>query len=274
MALIHPFGQRIGNPRTNPDHRRLFDAELYGNRVGGLETNATNIAREPVRVLGHDLDGVRAIGLEDPHRSRGADAVAVQKDHDFPHGLLFGPSRENASRANRPDTVDLAQPIRCGLYDFEHILTKGANEFFGVDRSHAPDHAGRKVFFDAVGRSWRQCAQEPRLELLAMGAVVNPFARGRDPLAGGNGCGIANHGHDVTMPARPGAQNAKTILDVVVGYSLDETRQYFLGRRLRLQTHADYPVSLSTIKCSFGMPGGKRLFPKLSDLLRVKSHLV
>ena len=69
------------NPRTNPDHRRLFDAELHGDRVGGLKTNATNIAREPIRVLGHDLDGVGAIGLEDPHRSRGADTVAVQKDH-------------------------------------------------------------------------------------------------------------------------------------------------------------------------------------------------
>src|SRR5262245_7921629 len=49
---------------------------------------------------------------------------------------------------------------------------------------------------------------------------------------------MANHGDDVTMPARPGAQNAKTILGVVVGYSLDETRQYFLGRRFRLRTHA------------------------------------
>jgi len=67
-----------------------------------------------------------------------------------------------------------------------------------------------------------------------MGAVVNPFARGRDPLAGGNGCGMANHGHDVTMPARLGAQNAKTIFGVVVGYSLDEARQHFLGRRFRL----------------------------------------
>src|SRR6516164_9362703 len=75
-----------------------------------------------------------------------------------------------------------------------------------------------------------------------MGAVVNPFARGRDPLAGGNGCGMANHGHDVTMPARLGAQNAKTIFGVVVGYSLDEARQHFLGRRFRLRTHAHYPV--------------------------------
>src|SRR5215831_579507 len=267
MALIHPFGQRTGNPRTNPDHRRLFDAELHGDRVGGLETNATNIAREPVRVLGHDLDGVRAIGLEDPHRSRGADTVAVQKDHDFPHGLLFGPGGENAGRANRPDAVDLAQPIRSGLDDFEHLLAKGANEFFGVDRSHAPDHAGREVFFDAVGRSWRRCAQEPRLELLAVGAVVDPFAGGRDPLAGGNGGGMANHGHDVTMPACPGAQNAKTILGVVVGYSFDEARQHLAVGWFGLDFHeprcsmervapaTPYPATPYTAEIPLILPG-------------------
>src|SRR5262249_1682621 len=117
---------------------------------------------------------------------------------------------------------------------------KGANEFFGVDGSHATDHAGREIFFDAVGRSWWRCAQEPRLELLAMGAVVDPFAGGRDPLASGNGCGMANHGHGVTMPARPCAQNAKTILGVVVGYSLDEAREHFLGRRFGRGPHAHY----------------------------------
>src|SRR5215813_6022481 len=52
----------------------------------------------------------------------------------------------------------------------------------------------------------------------ANGLTTAPMARGRDPLAGGNGCGIANHGHDVTMPARLGAQNAKTVLGVEVGH--------------------------------------------------------
>src|SRR5262249_5206493 len=122
---------------------------------------------------------------------------------------------------------------------------------------------------------WR-CAQEPRLELLAMGAVVDPFAGGRDPLAGGNGCDMANHGHDVTMPARPGAQNTKTILGVVVGYSLDEARQHFLGRGFRLRPHAHYPVRSSGQSNArrLGMLGGKRLFPKTSDPPRVKSQLV
>ena len=68
------------------------------------------------------------------------------------------------------------------------------------------------------------------LKLLAVGTIVDPFAGGRDPLASGNGGGMTNHSHDVTMPARSGAQNAKAILGVVVGYSLDEARQHFLGR--------------------------------------------
>jgi len=40
---------------------------------------------------------------------------------------------------------------------------------------------------------------------------------------------VANHGHDITMTTRPGAQNAKTILGIVVGDPLDEARQHFLG---------------------------------------------
>jgi hypothetical protein len=46
---------------------------------------------------------------------------------------------------------------------------------------------------------------------------------------------MAHHCHDVTMAARPRAQNAETILSVVVGYSLDETCQHFPGVRLRPQ---------------------------------------
>jgi hypothetical protein len=40
---------------------------------------------------------------------------------------------------------------------------------------------------------------------------------------------MANHGHDVTMPARPGAQNTKTILGVMKSDALDQAGQHFLG---------------------------------------------
>ena len=39
---------------------------------------------------------------------------------------------------------------------------------------------------------------------------------------------MADHGHNVTMPARLGAQDAKAILDVVIGDALDEARQHLL----------------------------------------------
>jgi hypothetical protein len=40
------------------------------------------------------------------------------------------------------------------------------------------------------------------LELLAVCPIVDPFARGCDPLTGRNGRGMADHVHDITMPAR------------------------------------------------------------------------
>ena len=176
MPLVHGLGQRIGNPSANPDHRRFLDTELHGDGVGGLEADAPDIARQPIRVLGHDLDGVGTIGLENPHCPRRADTVAVQENHDFPHRLLLGPGSENAGSANRPDPVNLAQPVRCCLDDVEYLLAKGAHELLCVNRANTPDHAGREVLLDAVGRGRGRCAQKARFELLAVGAVVDPFA--------------------------------------------------------------------------------------------------
>lgn len=61
-----------------------------------------------------------------------------------------------------------------------------------------------------------------------MGAVIHPLPGGRDPLAGGYGGGMADHGHDIPMSSRLGAQDAKAIFNVVVGDALDEARQNFL----------------------------------------------
>ena len=72
-------------------------------------------------------------------------------------------------------------------------------------------------------------AQEPRLELLAVGAVVDPLAGRRDPLAGRNRGGMADHGHQIAMPARLDPQNAEAVLGIVVGDALDQAGQDFLG---------------------------------------------
>src|SRR5207245_11705364 len=54
---------------------------------------------------------------------------------------------------------------------------------------------------------------------------------------GGNGCGMANRGDDITTSARLGPKNAKAVLRVVVGDAFDETSQHFRSRGFRLRLH-------------------------------------
>jgi serine/threonine protein kinase len=110
----------------------------------------------------------------------------------------------------------------------DHLLAKDPHQLLGVDRADAADHARREVLFDAVDRGRRRGTQKPSLELLAMGAIVHPITRCRDPLAGGDRRGVADHGHEIPMSPRLGPQNAEAILGIVEGDALNESRQNFL----------------------------------------------
>ena len=101
----------------------------------------------------------------------------------------------------------LAQAIGLCLDDVEYFLAESANKLFCVDRADAPDHAGGQVFLDAVDRRRRRGAHKARFELLAMGTVVDPFARCGDPLASRNGRGMAN---DVMSSRCPRALTRRT----------------------------------------------------------------
>ena len=149
VTLVHRLGQRVGDPGAHPDHRRLLDAEPHRDRVRRLEADAADIARETVRVLGHDLDGIGAVGLEDADRACGAHAMAVQEDHDLPHDLLLGPGTGDALGAHRADAGHLAQAIGLGLDHVEHLLAERLDHLLGVDRADAADHPGTEILLDA-----------------------------------------------------------------------------------------------------------------------------
>ena len=176
MALIHRLGQRIRYASAQPDHGCLFDAELHRDRVGALETDASNIPGKPIRVLGHDLHGVCPIGLEDANCSGGSDPVAVKEDHNLPDDLLLRPGVRDPFGPNRADACDLAKPVGVGLNDVENLLTEGLDHLLGIDRPDAADHPGAQVFLDPIDRTWRRGLEKARPELLTVGAIVDPFA--------------------------------------------------------------------------------------------------
>ena len=72
--------------------------------------------------------------------------------------------------------------------------------------------------------------EKPRLELLTVGAIVCPFAGRCDPLAGGDDGGVADHGHQIAVPARLRPEHAEAVLGVVEGDPLDEASENFLSR--------------------------------------------
>ena len=105
---------------------------------------------------------------------------------------------------------------RLGLDHIEHFVAERLDHLLGVDRADAADHPGTEILFDAFGRGRRRGAHEARFELLAMGAVVDPFARGGNPFAGGDRGGMSHGGHQFAVPPRLDADDAEAVLGVVV----------------------------------------------------------
>jgi hypothetical protein len=105
-------------------NRRIFDAESHRDRVGTLETDASDVSGKPIGVLGHDLHGLRAVGLEDANRPGGADPVGVKEDHDLSDDLLLRPGVRDPFGSNRPDARHLSKAIGLGLDDVEDLLSE------------------------------------------------------------------------------------------------------------------------------------------------------
>src|SRR3984957_10685933 len=229
MSLIHGLGQRVGNPRANAHHGRLLNSEFQGDRMGGLEADSADITRQPIRVFRHYLDGIRTVSLVNADCPCRTDPMAVQEDHDLAHDLLLSPGIGDTLRADRANTRYLAQAIRLRLDRVKHLLAESTHKLFCVNRADAPDHAGAQVFLDTVDRRWRGGAHEARLELLAMGMVVDPFAGCGDPLTSGNGRGMPDDRYQLAVPSCLDPENTKPISVIMEGNALNETGENFLG---------------------------------------------
>ena len=203
VAIVHGLGQREADAGARPDHGGLLDPQPGCDGVGRLEADPAHIAGEAVGVLREDLDSIGAIGLEDPYGARGADAVRVQEDHDLADDLLIGPPGDDPLGPLRADAIDVSEPLRLRLDDVEHRLGKRLDQPPGVDGADPPDHAGAEVLLDAFDRRGRCRAQEARLELRSMRAVVDPDARSLNELAGADRRCVADHGDQVTLRPSP-----------------------------------------------------------------------
>ena len=210
MAVVHRFGERKGDPGAHPDQRGLLDAESGRDLVGGAEADAADVACQAVRVFRDQLDSIRAVGLVDAHRPRGADPVAVQEQHDLADDLLLGPAGDDALGAFRADPADLSQPVRLLRNDLEHRLAEGPHELSGIDGADPTDHPGAQVFLDPLHRGRRRRLEKGGSELDAVGAIVDPVAIRLDKLAGRDHRGMADDGDQIALPTCLDPQHARS----------------------------------------------------------------
>jgi hypothetical protein len=89
----------------------LFGAGAVASS-GALETDAADIPGKSIGVLGHDLHGVRVIGLEDANRSGGSHPVAVKEDHDLP--TVFCSAQASVIRLARTAPISVTSRSRSG----------------------------------------------------------------------------------------------------------------------------------------------------------------
>ena len=178
-------------------------------------------------------------------KTRTARAVATpwlcRKTNALANRFLLGPRVGDAPGANLADAGDLAKPFGLGLDDVEHLVAERLHQLAGVDLADAAYHARAQVLLDALGRRRRRAAQEVRLELVAVGAVVDPLPGCGDPLPGRDRGGAADDGEQVTVAPRLDPEHAEPVVRVVVADVLDQpastlsmvaARRFFDRRRV------------------------------------------
>ena len=208
-------------------------------------------------------------------RMRGTSTIEVSSTTSRPQSSGFSPSRLNppvlgstsSSRwivfASNPvaSLIRFAARLRLRLDDIEHLFAERADQLAGVDRADAPDHPRAEILLDPLGGRRLRGADEACPELLAVGAVVHPFARGRNPFSRRHGCGVSDHGDQVAMAARPGSEDAEAVLRIVEGDALHRPGQDLPVRRSPLPAGAGFQDVPSDGAASSSLTNSKRRAP-------------
>ena len=116
-------------------------AEGLGDAVGGFEAHAVNIPRQAVGVAAHHAEGLVAVLLVDLDRQVGADAVAVQEEHDLFDLLLLIPGKGDQAGALGADIRHFAQALGLAFDHFEGLSAEMGHDALGQARADAPDQA-------------------------------------------------------------------------------------------------------------------------------------
>ena len=116
-------------------------SQLDGERVGGAEAHAVDVALERVGILADGGERILAVLAVDLDRQPRRDLVALQEEHQIADLALLGPAGDDAVAHARADALRLGQPLRLQLDDRQRLLAEAIDDALGGLRPQPLDDA-------------------------------------------------------------------------------------------------------------------------------------
>ena len=231
VPVARRFGKHMLQPAARAQNRVVTESQFFPHRIGRLETDPGDIARQQIRIGPNARDRLFAVEFVDAQRAARADAVAVQENHDVAHHPLFGPRRFDLLAPPLPDPRHLLQAGRRIFDDVENFLAEFGHHLFGVNRTDSADQTAAQILFDALLRRRRLTTDVRGPQLHAVLAVLFPAPLGRDPLPGRDRGNHPDHRDQIAAALDLHLQDGKSGVLVVKSDPLDQPRQAVGGGR-------------------------------------------
>ena len=201
--------------------------------IRSLSKSWMRVLREHIGIAPHLLDCLLPVGLEDSHRPAGADAVAVEEQHDLPDLLCFQPCMGDSLPALGANAIDGLQFGRALLDHHKNLGSKSHHQLLCENRAGALHQAAGEIPLDPLGGGRRHGLHSAGFELQSVFPIPDPTSLRNKPFP----CGDRGHGPDhrrfFPMPLCFYAKDAEAAVLVVKGDALDDAGD-FLGVSLAL----------------------------------------
>ncbi len=215
MAVVAECAERITQSGLEAFRRVHGEAHLLRDLVRRLEADAVDVLRQPVGIVAHDGECLVRILLVNLHRQPGADAVALQEDHDLLDVLLLLPGARDLRRPLIADARHLAQPVDVRLDHIQRLEAEVIDDAPGIDRPNALDQAAAQVLADTLDRRRELHRVLAHLELATVLWMRAPHPTQPHRLARIDARERADHSHFVAFSLGDQLRHRVTVLFVL-----------------------------------------------------------
>ena len=225
VDLLH---QRVQRARLNPQRVLAFKAELGRQRIRRQEADAPDVHRQPVGVLLHDGQRLRAVMLIDTDGEGSADIVRLEELHQIAHALMLGPTLDDGHQLLLGDAGNFQQTLRLLIENPERIFAERLDDARRDALADALDQPGGQIQLDALGGGGEQAFKGIHLHLPAEAGVVHPPALDAQGRARLRAAHMPDHGDEIhlVLAFRPDPEHRVAVFLIMEDHTLQRALQF------------------------------------------------